>query len=43
MRQAMSQLLTRRELLTSLAVLCVPTMRIKEAGCLSKVTDCQDL
>lgn len=29
--------------LTSLAVLCVPTIRMKEAGCLSKVTDCQDL
>lgn len=28
---------------TSFAVLCVPTIRMKEAGCLSKVTDCQDL
>lgn len=24
-------------------MLCVPTIRIKEAGCLSKLTDCQDL
>lgn len=29
--------------LTSFAVLCVPTIRMKDAGCLSKVTDCQDL
>lgn len=28
---------------TSFAVLCVPTIRMKEAGCLSKLTDCQDL
>lgn len=33
----------RAETLTSFAVLCVPTIRMKEAGCLSKVTDCQDL
>lgn len=28
---------------TSFAVLCVPTIRMKDAGRLSKVTDCQDL
>lgn len=30
-------------ILTSLAVLCVPTMRMKEAGCLSKRRVCHDL